>query len=298
MVDDQKLINIKNVVNESGLVENIDDWVLRLRTIMHKVCHIEILVDKEKPDGKLVGTGFLIASNLVLTNFHVIESVYAYNKYMPSSGIQANPENLFVHFDYVDFEGWRQKKKIYKLKGDDWLVGFSKRSHSDAGVGKSLPDDDELDHAIIRLDGNAGDDLIEGSTEKRGYFTLSETYTFTENQPLMILHHSNGSPLMCGFKKQSVIRTNENCTRIWYDMEDVTVGGSGSPCLDIDLNLIAIHHGTAPSVQGDSEEVPESASPKAYQENSHKQGVPIGVIRKLISKDPKYLCVKEVLGIT
>jgi hypothetical protein len=116
----------------------------KLGTIEAQVCRIEITNNNKT---KEFGTGFLIAPNVVVTNYHVIESV--------DSG-QANASNLILRFDYKQLADGKiiNKGTEYRLVESDWLIDKSPYTKN------TLPTPDELDYALLQVDGVPGEEAI------------------------------------------------------------------------------------------------------------------------------------------
>lgn len=211
-------LGLERVIVDAAGFPSFTDVISRLGSAEYRVC----LVDYRLPDGKRIcGTGFLVASDLVMTNEHVIRCAMA--KSLPGSSIE-------LAFGYRSKETHAVR---YKLVDESWLVAS----------------DEALDYAILRVQGKPGSDALvsSGSTE-RGYFKLVNE-TLQENEPLLILQHPydelEGSPsplrLTIGFAHKQgepvhVLRHSANTSE----------GSSGSPVFSGRMDLIALHNWGGP----------------------------------------------------
>ncbi|MBN2001902.1 MAG: trypsin-like peptidase domain-containing protein [Anaerolineae bacterium] len=254
----------KMLVNTNSFL-NIAEWRERLGAVEGRVCRVEI---QNSP----YGTGFLLGPDLVMTNYHVVKSVI--------EGTQGQqPGDVSLRFDYkrlADGTILNQGKVYGVLAGNgDWLVDHSPYSPVDleAGTIKSgLPAPDQLDYALLRVDGAPGDEAIGEKSEPgappRGWIEVKEApYDFPPGTPLFIVQHPKGAPLQLALDTKAVIGVNANNTRVTY-RTNTEPGSSGSPVFDQNWNLVALHH------SGD----PDSLMP-AYNE-----GVPLSAIVALLKE--------------
>jgi len=81
------------------------------------------------------------------------------------------------------------------------------------------------------------------------------------DMPVLIVQHPDGSPLKFALDTKGVMGVNGNGTRVRY-ATNTEHGSSGSPCFNIDWEIIALHH------LGDP----------AWKAPTFNEGVPIGMI--------------------
>jgi len=117
---------------------NYNKFLARFRSLGDRVCRIETPYT--------LGTGFLVGPNLVLTNFHVIESVTTL----------AQAAQCVCQFDHrEDSQGGAATGSVSAHFDREWLIAKRRYSNSDVlGVGEAAID--ELDYALIRLKDNIG----------------------------------------------------------------------------------------------------------------------------------------------
>jgi hypothetical protein len=231
---DAAVATTRRAVAEGGLErmvrkEGFADWGLwvdRMAEIGRRICSIQY------PLGVKVGggTGFLVADDLVLTNYHVIEDHQAANG--------RDPAQIDCQFDFAVGSAGATTVKLHA----DWLVDHSRYSPFDPGDKGGLPDPDHLDYALLRLQRAAGADVVKGA--KRGSILLDGTTAVSSRDDLLFIgQHPGLQPLKLGVGE--VLAANGNATRIRYDA-NTERGSSGSPCLDMQLNVVALHHAGDP----------------------------------------------------
>jgi hypothetical protein len=222
---------LERIIRKTNGFLDVNTWREKLGQIEAQVCRIEIT---KKNNTKEFGTGFLIATNVVITNYHVIEAVDLK---------EATPSNVILRFDYKQLADGKiiNKGREHRLVEDGWLIDKSPYSKN------QLPTLDELDYALLRVDGVPGEESIGNNPDpqapKRGWIELPTEpyYQFLPNTPLLIVQHPNAQPLKLAFDTEAIISINENDTTVKYKT-NTEPGSSGSPCFDINWNLVALHH--------------------------------------------------------
>lgn len=242
---------LERVISEANRFLDINVWRGQLGEIEPRVCRIEF----EMENGKVIqGTGFLFGSpDTVLTNYHVMEAVYAgENNTVTLGGHRAKAESVVCRFDLKrlydpatqTYGRAVNEGTTYKL-APDWDLEKSPNSPLDA-----LPPPDHLDYALIRLEGSPGNDTVGDKASavgtKRGYIPLPEgSYDFPADAPLCIVQHPRGLPLQLAIDTKSILKLNKNGTRVTY-RTNTEPGSSGSPCFTLKWELVALHHSGDP----------------------------------------------------
>ncbi|NEO14315.1 MULTISPECIES: effector-associated domain EAD1-containing protein [unclassified Moorena] len=225
----------EKLIKKTNPFLDVNRWRERLGEIEGQVCRVEVT----KKDNILeFGTGFLIAPNVVITNYHVVESVILE---------QATSSNVILRFDYKQLGDGKviNPGTEYRLVEDDWLIDQSRYTNN------PLPTPDELDYALLRVDGVPGEEPIgknpDPDSPKRQWIELpQEPYQFVPDTPLFIVQHPKGEPLKLAFDTEAIITIEDNGTMVKYKT-NTEPGSSGSPCFDINWNLVALHHSGDPS---------------------------------------------------
>ena len=239
----------------------------RLGEIEGQVCRIEVAMD----GGTIFGTGFLVGPGAVITNYHVLEAVI--------KG-QVPPSGVLCRFDYK-----RMANEIvnagttFELSAGDWLIDASPVSMADyTKDGSALPAPEELDYAIVRLEGTPGHDPVGAKASPngppRGWISASEKpFAFQAQTPLMVLQHPDAAPLKLALEMNGIIGLNANHTRVRYTV-NTEGGSSGSPCFSTDFQLVALHHAGDPNFA-------------AGRKPTYNQGIPFAAIVALLEQRGK-----------
>ena len=240
---------------------NIVTWRQRLGEIEGRVCRIEY------PPTKAQGTGFLISPNAVLTNYHVVEPIHKGN---------VRPDQIAVRFDYkVLDDGVAVSPGNVHRVTEKWLSDWSPYSPMDEQVSPSAdPKPDELDYAILSVEGSPGNEPVGGQTDDprptpRGWVKFpDEEHDFNKHRALYIVQHPDGKPMQVALDTGAVLGLNGNQTRVRYTTT-TEPGSSGSPCFGPDWQCVALHH---------------SGDPKYLkgQKPEFNQGIPLTAIRRLL----------------
>jgi hypothetical protein len=242
-------------------------WRARLGQVEGRVCRVEVPIEQ---GGTAYGTGFLVGPSTVMTNYHVLEPVYADVKGTTTEdGYSAKPGEVTLRFDYKKLpEGILNQGVTYKLAAADWDLD---RSESFSPVDQDGPAD-RLDYALIRLDEAAGTHPIgkkDATTgEARGHFVPRDPFQFVAGSPIFIVQHPDADPIKMAFATDGIIGLNGNGTRVRYKTNTES-GSSGSPCLTQNMELVALHH---------------AGDPKFEKPAEWNQGIPFGKILALMDQ--------------
>jgi hypothetical protein len=245
-------MKLERVVRDAGHAD-VNLWAAQLVASGRRVCRISYQV----PGGVVRGTGFLVAKDLVLTNYHVVEHVL--------EG-KADADMVRLAFGYAETMGGLSAGEKYGLAAD-WIVAHAPYSQADLAVDAGLPAAGELDFALLRLDKPAGD--AEGPAGKRGWFDFGALPAPARDDAIVfVLQHPDGKPL-----KQSIGVRKESQTplRLRYDA-DTEPGSSGAVVLDQRLDPVALHH---------------AGDPDSKIKARFNQGIPLERIRALLEADPE-----------
>jgi hypothetical protein len=135
-------------------------------------------------------------------------------------------ETVRLRFDYKwTSDGTTLRKGQEYCLAHDWLID------------KSPPD--ELDYALMRLEGMPGDDVVGGQfgAPSRGWLN-PRAHQFEVGDPLFIIQHPEAEPL--SFAAGSIIGISSARNRVTYDV-NTEPGSSGSPCFTSNWDLAALH---------------------------------------------------------
>ncbi|MCA9239870.1 MAG: trypsin-like peptidase domain-containing protein [Planctomycetales bacterium] len=232
-------------------------WATQLLHRMRQICRVEIR------GGGGRGTGFLVAPDVVLTNHHVVAKVVAGE--LPAGLLQCAFDVRRSADGATIYPGTR-----IAAHPTEWLVAAANGLYADFATAPA----DQLDFALIRLAQSPGDDVINTTTgATRDWFQLPlGDVPLAVDDPLLVLGHPDAGRLRLSWDTRAVQDVNAPRTRLRYHT-NTNPGSSGSPCLDMNWDLVAYHHAGDP------------ADPPQYN-----QGIPIEALRRhlqdlLISDD-------------
>ena len=240
---------------------NVGLWREQLFKLEGRVCRVEVGTGT-------MGTGFLVGPDALLTNYHVLRAVI--ENQSPANAVR-------FRFDYrVLANGVESQGILASLHPTDWKIDDSPYTEAEA---KDKPDAanptaDQLDYALVKLDRPVGNEPLNPAAPDllRGWITIPTTApAITPNMPILILQHPNAEPLKLAFDTEGVLKIYENGTRVRY-ATNTEGGSSGSPCFDVNWNLVALHH------YGD---------PAFNHAPGYNQGIPINMIRDRLKREGK-----------
>lgn len=283
----------------------------------YRVCGIWVH-DKKGNTRSVVGTGFLIAPDLVLTARHVVKPLIdEIATGRGPEGIETRDEalvgseaQLACVFDY-----WTQTGKFcieapppgvnVVMAAPNWLQWSSLKHPGDGVTHQFGPPNvaKRLDCAVIRLSKRIGATATTHSGGKmRGWLPLNGAIpAMATGNAIAILQHPAGGPQM--FDKGDFQDQDVSLTRIWY-LTEAAQGSSGSPCFDSEPSLVAFHNAGRPNAfdgatkdcnQGIRIDHVINAMPVALVNESQK-GVSIESALWSASDDPEY--PEPILGRT
>jgi hypothetical protein len=232
---------LESIVKESGSVFlDVDDFYEMYGIRRTQVCRIEYPV----PNGTEYGTGFLVGASQVMTARHVV-----------AKGIEAklSGSRLICRFDYKRLpSGKILDGTIYHPIDDNWLAMERRHARSDEG-GDGQPNLNELDYAVLRIDKEAGLDVVgrgnasggggvEERSARRGWIKLSEHPPATKiGETVLLLQHPESKPMQLSMGKILA----ESDLRVRHDARSLG-GSSGSPCFNAKLEVVAMHQAGDP----------------------------------------------------
>lgn len=223
--------SLEKIISGTNSLLDIAEWRSRLSEIEFQVCRLEI-------SGQPVGTGFLIGADLLMTCYHVVESLL--------HG-EDSPRDLLARFDFKI-----SRRQIVANPGrtfpldSDWLYDFSPYNPAEVqDPAHALPSTEELDYAILRLGNHPGNQPVSEQAMEdrpRGWIHLTDRdYPFLPGSPLFIVQHPEGAPLKLAMDTEAILGFNANQTRVRY-RTNTEKGASGSPCFNNQWQLVALHH--------------------------------------------------------
>jgi V8-like Glu-specific endopeptidase len=172
------------------------------------VCRIEI------PLGNPVGTGFLIAEDKLLTNFHVL-------KVRDSDNLEDRARKAILRFRNVSAADGREAEgQIFRTAGPNPVLATSPAC--------------ELDFVLLRVDPG-----IKANQSIRA--APFDPAVLMAGTALNIVQHPSGGAMSVAFSKDGIRGVFADRGLVQY-VTLATGGSSGSPCFNDDWNVVAIHH--------------------------------------------------------
>jgi hypothetical protein len=250
---------IESITHDQPRFLDVTKWRERLSAIEAQVCRIEI-------DNQVVGTGFLVGIDLVLTADHVVERLY--NNKAASGELQ-------VRFDYkIDRLGNIVTAGTMFGLDKDWLV--ARREYGQ--------EPNQLGYAILRVINSPGaqpigDTYAEVSAALRRWIEVTDRIPPVQlGEALMMAHHAQAGPLEMSLDQKAVVGLSPDKSRIYFTLNSAP-GSSGAPCFNFDVDLVAFHIGQAP-----------------YADSSFPKGTGVGVLMTAVLRDLKELGLGDLLG--
>lgn len=230
-------------------------WSALLLRQTCRVCRIEL-------GGTPRGTGFLVGPDAVLTSYHVVRDAIA---------ARASGAAIRFLFDYWRTAGGAPAagtRVAARGAWPDWHVDSSPPlSSPEEHAGSPEPRGDQLDHAVIALERPLGELPVGPGGPNRGWIEVPATPpTLAVGMPVAILHHPRTAPIKLTLDTRALQRVNAGRTRLRY-ATNTEHGSSGSPCFDVELGVIAVHHFSDP----------DHAAP------AYNQGTPIEAIHRRLA---------------
>ena len=240
-------MTLERIVRDAGF-NDLRPWIEKLSVIGQATCRIEFPVNGRTE----FGTGFLVADDLVLTNFHVVEDHISGKR---------KPADIRCRFDYArDARGVEQGRQVSLAEGADWIVAHSPYDPADLS-GTGVPAADHLDFALLRLAEAVGSQQVAGGARRGTVGVSSSAGVPSATAPVFIVQHPEGRPMAMaiGIMQENVKRTD---VRLRYDT-DTLPGSSGSGVFDQRLDLFALHH---------------AGDPSSKMQALYNEGIPVGKI--------------------
>jgi hypothetical protein len=228
---------LEKIIREGLGMVDARAWIEAAAAVENRVCLIRTATGA-------LGTGFLVGPDVVMTNYHVVE---------PYIKDGRDPAGLQFRFDFMlTSDGAKPGPgTTWKVRKPGWLIDASPLHPSDKLHPDRLLDvpRDFLDYAVIRLDGRPGEEVAGGEIVPTGRGKPrewvrfpDEDYPFSQRKALIVLHHPQGKPMQLSIDTDSYAAANASGSRVFH-RTNTEPGSSGSPCFDMDWNLVALHQG-------------------------------------------------------
>lgn len=271
---------LERLVQRSSQFVDTATFLGRGAEIQAQVCKVEVPVGH----GQVIsGTGFLVGPDVVLTNYHIVESVIPSGQYKTAAkGQSFLASQVVLRFDYKRNKDGNSINPgtEYKLAPVDWLIYASPSSLVDklSDPGGQTPHEEELDFVLLRVDDSPGHHVVgrrarpganDGDAIGRGWIALPKDMPdITTDTTVLIMQHPSGQSLKLAIGSDAIIGLNQNSTRLRYRVS-TSPGSSGSPVFNINWDLIALHNSGDPNFEHAAE---------------YNSGIPVNMIYALLAK--------------
>jgi endonuclease I/V8-like Glu-specific endopeptidase len=199
------------------------------------------------PGGIRLGTGFMVSSRIMMTNNHVL-------------GDSIEATNATLEFDFFEREdGTTGPVTRFRLRPGEFFVT-----------------DGALDFTLVAVEAVNADGI---ASEARGWFPLvGPSGKAVVGERVSIIQHPNGEPQKVTVHDNEIVDFDGD----FLHYETDTMGGSsGSPVLNINWDLAALHHA---AVGNTNEGVRISSVVRKLQEIFEDESTHDGVDRRLLAE--------------
>ena len=167
--------------------------------------------------GRWSGTGFLVAPNILLTNYHVLNS----------EAVARSARAIFGFEE--DRSGEAPSSESYLLNPDRLFI---------------VSPENQLDYCFVWIEGSLKDRFSQIEFWRGSFMASPE-------EEANIIHHPDGQPKRVSIRENEIIDLGAPETLVHY-ASDTMAGSSGSPVLNSECRLFALHHastaGTGPDI--------------------------------------------------
>jgi V8-like Glu-specific endopeptidase len=262
--------SVERLIQQSNSFLDLGKWLEAAGKLQVCVCRIEIAIEG---GGRVFGTGFLIAPDLVMTNYHIVECIVTTEDHDATySGPRATASGVICRFDYKVLSNGMTNQGLTASLAANWRVALSPNNPQE-----TEPTASQLDCAVIRLSKPLGELAIgekpELQGDRRGWIRLPQIGVrpeLADHSSLFIIQHPEGHPIKLALSTDAIQCINGNRTRVRYST-NTEPGSSGSPCFDQNWNLVALHHA------GDPNFAPSHAP-------EYNEGIPIDAVVNFLNE--------------
>ena len=241
-----------------------------LPRILRTVCAVGL----GNPFNRIFGSGFLIASDVVMTNYHVVKRFLDFDRTTGAIRETVEGDRLFFFFDYlwepapnVPPNAVRHTSIWVNAAKEEWLIHAREDLPNDGQSPSPTTVSREFDYAVIQLARPVGNlPARRSGGAKRGWLKLQDDIdVLAREKRILVFQHPETAPQQ--FDIGEYVRLDPSGTRVWYSVSTAS-GSSGGAAVDTEGKLFALHNAEV------QERVPEAGGRRV------NQGVRIDLIRR------------------
>lgn len=266
-----------------AILSDADRWI-DPDLLSRKLPHVCRQTCKVMIDGAAAGTGFLIAPMVVATAFHVLDRLVEHDgtRLVAREGTAGRLAFDFGHAIVLKDGFLKDRKPDTIPAARDWLFAAS-AYHPEEKLGLTVTNLDRLkdhyDFVLCRLASLVGIGLDGLTVEREAQLGTAET-------KITIVQHPIGKPIK--YARQSAHASNGIPYRVDH-LVNTLGGSSGAPCLNDNLDLVAVHqagpHDRFGVTVGPANAPPVNGPPMNGQVAN--RCIPISWVSDLIDNAPK-----------
>ena len=199
---------LERYIGTNDLVD--ENYLERALVAAHPVCRLVFRdIDSGRP---AYATGFMIAPQLLLTNWHVFP-------------LKRAAEGAVAEFNYkLDIKGLELTPVRFDVRPDLYFTS-----------------DQDLDYALVALAQTSTDGATPLSTF--GYHRLvAQTGKLAKDEPITLIQHPNGGYRQIALRENQLLEDPQPGDLFLLYSSDTAQGSSGSPAFNDSWQVVALHH--------------------------------------------------------
>ena len=240
----QKILNEYEPFLSSKAIQ--DQYPKVLRT----VCAVAL----GDPENDIVGSGFLVGPDLVMTNFHVLETFLDVDEVTKKVKADGPGNQIFFFFDYLstpppDVPPLQVEGVQVVTAADDWLVHGRDKLQGDGTAACKPLANKEYDYVVVRLAKRIGAlSPHKGGGGKRGWLEIPlQQINTIANQRILVFQHPQKAPQQ--WDVGDFVQLDQTESRVWYKVSTAH-GSSGGAAVDSQGRLYALHNAEVQDAPG------------------------------------------------
>ena len=244
--------SLSQLANWQAVVHNPEDpfFDQTFQQLFPKIQRTVCAVALGRTINEVRGTGFLIGSNLVITNYHVIAP---YLRRTAQDGVERfseteSGEEIHFFFDYMAPPKPRlpldEARPHYtthvRAQRQGWLRAARRMLLAEGIYPNNEVFENQLDYAVLELERDVGRERTRvGGGFLRGWLPLPRDINYLAGRPIIVAQHPGGAHQLHDFGGFEQLDPSQ--TRAWYRVNTAN-GSSGGAAVDRACQLFALHN--------------------------------------------------------